>query len=238
MIECSRISPFYPLHGEALHGGFIERLYQETEGLPFFLIEYLLAITNGVLSAESENWTPPGSVRELLHSRLKAVSETGRQLLGAAAVIGRSFDFDTLREVSGRGEEETVNALEELIAQGLVEEVDVSVNERALKYDFSHERLRSLVYEETSLARRRLLHRRVAEAFIGRTRENRILGTLAGQIAYHFDKSGNEALAAEYFKLAGDYARSLYANAEALTHYRMALALGYSDAAILHESCR
>jgi tetratricopeptide (TPR) repeat protein len=196
----------------------------------------LLAITNGVLSAKSENWSPPASVRELLYSRLKAVSETGRQLLGAAAVIGHSFDFDILREVSGRGEEEAVNALEELIAQGLVEEVDASVNEKALKYDFSHERLRSLVYEETSLARLRLLHRRVAEALIGHTRENRILGTLAGQIAYHFDKSGNEALAAEYFKLAGDYSRSLYANAQALTHYRMALALGYSNASILHES--
>jgi DNA-binding SARP family transcriptional activator len=224
------------LDDEALKEGFIERLYQETEGLPFFLIEYLLAVINGVLSAESENWSPPVSVRELLHSRLKAVSETGKQLLGAAAVIGRSFDFETLREVSGRGEEETVNALEELIAQGIVEEVDVSKSERALKYDFSHERLRSLVYEETSLARRRLLHRRVAETLIGHTRENRLLGNLAGQIAYHFDKSGNEAVAAEYFKLAGDHARSLYANAEALTHYRMALALGYADAAILHES--
>jgi DNA-binding SARP family transcriptional activator/Tfp pilus assembly protein PilF len=224
------------LDDEAMKDGFIERLYQETEGLPFFLIEYLLAITNGVMFAESENWSPPVSVRELLHSRLKAVSETGKQLLGAAAVIGRSFDFDTLREVSGRGEEETVNALEELIAQGIVEEVDVSTSERALKYDFSHERLRSLVYEETSLARRRLLHRRVAETLIGHTRENRLLGNLAGQIAFHFDKSGNEAVAAEYFKLAGDHARSLYANAEALTHYRMALALGHADAAILHES--
>ena len=224
------------LDKKALNEDFIEHLYQETEGLPFFLIEYLLAISNGVLPAESEHWSPPGSVRELLHSRLNAVGETGRQLLGAAAVIGRSFDFDTLREVSGRGEEETVNALEELIAQGLVEEVDVSTSDRVLKYDFSHERLRSLVYEETSLARRRLLHRRVAEAFIGSTRENRILGTLAGQIAYHYEKSGNEAVAAEYFKQAGDYARSLYANTEALKHYRIALALGYSNAAILHES--
>ncbi|HYX48425.1 MAG TPA: tetratricopeptide repeat protein, partial [Ktedonobacteraceae bacterium] len=225
-----------PLDNKNLSNGFVDRLFQETEGLPFFLIEYLLAFTSGILTAESEHWSPPGSVRELLNSRLKAVSETGKQLLGAAAVIGRSFDFDTLREVSGRGEEETVNALEELIAQGLVEEVDVSMGEKTLKYDFSHERLRSLVYEETSLARRRLLHRRVAETLIGHTRENRIPGTLAGQIAYHYEKSGNEAVAAEYFKQAGDYARSLYANAEALTHYRTALALGYADAAILHEN--
>ena len=220
----------------ALSGRLIERLYQETEGLPFFLIEYLLAITKGMLSPEKEDWSPPGGVRELLNSRLNMVSETGRQLLSTASVIGRSFDFDTLREVSGRGEEETVIALEELIAQGLVEEVHADVGEQALQYDFTHERLRVLVYEETSFARRRLLHRRVAEALVGRTRDHRAIGMLTGQIAYHYRVAGNESRAAEYFKLAGDYARSLYANAEALAHFQMALALGYPDPAVLHES--
>lgn len=219
-----------------LPGGLVERLYQETEGLPFFLIEYLTAIKKGVLSAESDDWSPPGGVRDLLYSRLNIVSETGWQLLSTAAVIGRSFDFDTLREVSGRSEEETVIALEELIAQGLVEEVRGGTGEQALNYDFSHEKLRALVYEETSLARRRLLHRRVAEALIARTRENHEIGVLAGQIAHHYRMAGNELTAAEYFKLAGEHARSLYANAEALEHFRMALALGHPDTAALHES--
>jgi predicted ATPase/DNA-binding SARP family transcriptional activator len=216
--------------------GLVERLYQETEGLPYFLIEYLVAIAKGVLSAESEDWSPPGGVRELLYSRLNTVSETGRQLLSTAAVIGRSFDFDTLREVSGRSEEETVVALEELIAQGLVEEIRGSVGEQALNYDFSHERLRALVNEETSLARLRLLHRRVAEALVGRTRENRSIGVVASQIAYHYRMAGNESIASEYYKLAGEQARSLYANGEALAHLQMALALGHPDTAMLHES--
>ena len=59
------------LDKKVLNEDFIAHLYQETEGLPFFLIEYLLAMTNGVLPVESEYWSPPGSVRELLHSRLK-----------------------------------------------------------------------------------------------------------------------------------------------------------------------
>src|SRR5260221_14016306 len=67
-------------------------------------------------------------------------------------------------------------------------------------------------------------------------RENRSTGMLAGQIAYHYQMAGNEAAAAEYFKLAGELARSLYANAEALAHLRMALALGHPDAAALHVS--
>src|SRR3712207_8217280 len=42
--------------------------------------------------------------------------------------------------------------------QGLVEEVQ-GIGDRSPAYDFGHEKLRALVYEETSLARRRLLHR-------------------------------------------------------------------------------
>ena len=40
--------------------------------------------------------------------------------------------------------------------------------------------------------------------------------------------AGNEPAAAEYFRLAGEYARALYANAQALAHFRLALALGLS----------
>lgn len=213
-----------------------ERLYRETEGLPFFLIEYLAMIAQGADAPGAGEWSLPRGVRALLHSRLAGVSETGSQLLSAAAVIGRSFDFDTLREASGRSEEEAVVGLEELTAQGLIMEVGGGDGPGRLSYDFNHEKLRSLVYEETSLARRRLLHRRVAGALVARARGRREAGPLAGQIAHHYRLAGQEAEAAEYFKLAGEHARSLYANAEALAHFRAALALGHPDAAALHEA--
>lgn len=213
-----------------------DRLYEETEGLPFFLVEYLAALETGALAAHKSAWTLPGSVRDLLSSRLASVSETGGQLLTAAAVIGRSFDFDTLREASGRTEEETVTALEELLAHGLVKEVRSGTSDQAIIYDFSHEKLRELVYEDASLARRRLLHRRVAEALVSRARSQRASIPRAGQIALHYRLAGNDATAAEYYKLAGEYARSLYANAEALAHFDTALALGHPEPAALHEA--
>ncbi len=215
---------------------FVHRLYTETEGIPFFLIEYLTAIEKGVLNTEEADWSLTGGIRGLLSSRLSAVDEIGWQLLNTAAVIGRSFDFDTLREASGRSEDETITALETLIAQGLVEEVQRHTSEYNLTYDFSHEKLRNFVYEETSLARRRLLHRRIAEALVGHARGHRDDGPLAGQIAYHYRLAGNDAAAADYFKLAGEYARTLYANTEALAHLQLALALGHPDMAMLHEA--
>jgi tetratricopeptide (TPR) repeat protein len=88
-----------------------------------------------------------------------------------------------------------------------------------------------LIYEETGLARRRLLHQRVAQALIDRLRTP----ASAGSIAQHYQLAGRLAEAAEYFYRAGEYAQALYANAEALAHYQAALTAGYPDVARLHE---
>jgi len=228
------------------------RLYQETEGVPLFLTEYLSAITGGLFKPDDNNWDLPLGVRDLLSSRLTVVGETSRQLLGTAATIGRSFDFDTLREASGRSEEETVVGLEELISQGLVQEVrgngrqgqdgvpwshHHSINtELSLVYDFCHEKLRSLVYDEMTLARRRLLHRRIAEILVAHLRGQPKTSALTGQIAHHYLAAGNTEAAAQYFLQAGEYARSLYAHAEALAHLRLALSLGHPDVAYLQAA--
>ena len=212
-----------------------KRLYRDTEGLPFFLVEYLATLT-GSPDTGGDHWALPSSVRHLLHSRLAAVSGTARQLLDAGAVIGRSFDFGTLQKASGRGDEETIVALEALIAQGLVNETKGSDVTGDLTYDFSHEQLRALVYEEISLARCRLLHRRVAEAQVSRSRGRRDSGSFASLIAQHYRLAGQDSEAADYFRLAGDHARALFANVEASSHYRSALVLGHSDAGALHEA--
>ena len=211
------------------------RLYEETEGLPLFLAEYLAAISGGALEADGGAWSLPDGVRGLLHGRLRALGQTDAQLLAAAAVIGRSFDFDTPREASGRGEEETIAALEALISARLIREVPQEAGEGPV-YDFSHDKLRALVYEETSLARKRLLHRRVAGALASRARRLPEPGSTAAQTAHHYRLAGHDREAAESYKLAGEHARALSANAEALSHLGAALALGHPDAAGLHEA--
>jgi DNA-binding SARP family transcriptional activator len=211
------------------------RLHDETEGVPFLVVEYLTAVTMGALVSENEVWPLPGGVRDLVHSRLAAVSEIGRQVLTAAAVIGRSFDFESLRLASGRGDEETLRAVEELLSRGLIREVAEDADKPGPAYDFGHEKLRAVVYDEANLARRRLLHRRVATALADRARGGEP-GALASQIAWHYREGGQTASAAEYYALAGKHARSLFANTEALAHYQRALELGHPDRAALYEA--
>ncbi len=242
MIALSRLGPRdirELVHASQPAGGapseeLARRLHEETEGLPLFVVEYLTAMAQGVLSTNDREWALPGGVRHLLQSRLNGVGETAWQILTAAAAIGRSFEFETVREASGRSEDETVAALEELIAHGLVKEV--AGRPEALTYDFSHDKVRTLVYDDTSLARKRLLHRRIAEALVARTRNTREPGQFAGQIADHFAAAGRDAEAADYYKLAGERARTLYAHAEALAHLKLALALGHPQGAVLYEA--
>ena len=199
------------------------RVYLESEGLPLFVAEYLAALRAGEGAEESL----PGEVRSLLGARLGNLSEVARQVLGAAAVVGRSFELDTVREVSGRSDEEAVTALEELVAQGVVRELTGA--EPA--YDFWHEKLRALVYEQMTQSRRRLLHARVAATLgKGRPRDGS-----AALIASHLHLAGDQAGAAQQHYRAAQHAASLHAYIDALEHLEAALALGYPDPARLLE---
>lgn len=218
---------------------FGRRLYQETEGLPFFIIEYLHLLGKGGEGGPSQDWAMPGGVRDLLHSRLAQLSETARQLLQTAAVIGRAFDYDVLRAASGRSEEEGIAGMEELADRGLIRESRAATGAAGGEvprplYDFSHDKLRLLVYEEISLARRRLLHKRVADVLLSRPRAE--IPAASAQIAHHYRLAGNVEAAAEYYLRAGRYARDLFANTEALAHFGNALALGHPERAWLNEA--
>ena len=204
-----------------------ETLFEESEGLPLYVAE-ALASSNPV------GGPIPGGVAALLRSRIAATSDLARQLLSAAAVIGRSFEFETVRMASGRGEEEAIVGLEELVRRGLIVEV-APVGGGDVRHDFSHGRLRDIAYESIGLARRRLLHRRVADAI----RAGGVEGDDPARwslIAHHEGIAGRSSEAAVAHRMAGEHARAVFANREAREHFEAALALGDVRVVELHES--
>ena len=193
------------VHPDAVDAGVVHRFWETTEGVPLLLVEYLRASDGDAL---------PRGAQDALRARLDPISQTGRQILSAASVLGRSFDVDVVRAVSGRTDEETVTALEELVRRGVI-------REREADYDFDHELLRRVVYADTSLARRRLLHGRAAAA---------VTSPLAA-VARHHQLAGHDAAAASAYQRAGQQAREVFANDEALAHFSAALQLGHPDRA-------
>jgi DNA-binding SARP family transcriptional activator/tetratricopeptide (TPR) repeat protein len=205
---------------------FIDAVAADSEGLPLHIVEALA-------SGERVGGDLPRGVQQLLRERVASVGETAAQVLSAAAVIGRSFELEALRYASGRSEDETVDAVEELMRRGIVREIG-SLPMGRIRYDFSHGRLRDTALETTSLARRRLLHRRVADALRldldGTGRDDVARYAL---VAGHERAAGRTVEAAEAYREAADRAQAVFANREAIDHLAAALALGHPDAADL-----
>lgn len=197
-----------------------ERVFRESEGLPLFVAELISSPDRSDAGQPAAHGA--GGVRAMLGARLDAVTDISAQVLGAAAIIGRTFDADDLRAVSGRSDDEIVSALEELTVRGIVAELEHG-------YDFSHERLRTVAEERMGRARRRLLHRRTAQALSAQRGDHAL-------IARHLELAGDDHEAALAYAAAGDHARGLSAWAEGIAHYQAALALDHDDPAGLHES--
>ena len=208
----------------------VSRLLAETRGLPMLVREYVEALRAAKApeadASEPGPWWPPASVRDLLRTRLQAVSEAARQMLTAAAVLGSDNDADLLRAVSGRGEDEIVEAIDEALVRSLLTEIPPPSPQQAPSYGFPYEALRRTVYESATLARRRLLHGRAADVLV-RRHERDPATTRAAAVAGHLQLAGRDEEAAQWWWRAAEVARELYAHAEAHAHLTKALALGY-----------
>ena len=213
--------------GMTASDAYIDAILADSEGLPLHVAEVLA-------SGEDPGVAIPGGVRALLRERIGSVGETAGQVLSAAAVIGRVFDLTTVRSTSGRSEEETVLAMEALVRRGLILEYPDAVG-RTVRYDFSHGNVRDAAYDATSMARRRLLHRRTAEAL-------RVEPSAAARddvawhvlIAGHERQAGRFVEAADSYRAAAEGAQAVFANREAIRHLDAALALGHPEASALH----
>jgi DNA-binding SARP family transcriptional activator/tetratricopeptide (TPR) repeat protein len=226
----------------------VPRLLEQTRGLPMLVREYVEALRSagpypessgtpesGAPGSAEADWWPPASVRDLFRTRLQAVSEPTLQMLTAAAVLGSDNDADLLRAVSGRGDDEIVEAIEEALGRALLTEIPpptspalLAAGNRAPSYGFPYEALRRTAYESATLARRRLLHGRAADILVRRY-ERDPAGTRAATVAGHLQLAGRDAEAAQWWWRASELARELYAHEQAYAHLVRALALGFAQ---------
>jgi DNA-binding SARP family transcriptional activator len=154
----------------------------------------------------------PG-IRDMVLARVAQLPESARTLLEQLAVIGRLVSLDLIERLAGP---EGLDAAQHLLERRLLVEGDGG------RLAFEHELVRAIVSAALPSPRRRLLHRRAAEAIAalhGRRPER------AAEIAYHAGASGRgaEADVLRYATRAGDHARRNFGYRQALEHYEAAV---------------
>ncbi len=165
---------------------------------------------------------PPGDhalpqVQSVVAARLALLSDDARAAAEVAAAVGRDFRFDILAQASDLEEDALVRALDELWRRHIVR---VQADER---WDFSHDRIREVAYSGIGPARRRLIHRRIAQGmellFANR------LDDVSASIAVHLDRGGQPARAVPFLERAAAVATRVSANEEAIRCLTQALSL-------------
>jgi DNA-binding SARP family transcriptional activator/predicted ATPase len=203
------------LSEDAIDPDMAAQLFSETEGNPLFIVEI-------VRSGERKDplRTGPSSslkIQAVIEYRLAQLSPSARRLANLAAVIGRAFAYDVLAAASNEDEDRLVSGLDELWRRRIIREQ--SEND----YDFSHNRIREIAYNNLSAANRRLLHRRVAEAIKTVRRDN--LDPYCQQIALHFEAAREIESAVTFYQRAGQVAQQVYATQDAIQLYEHGLVL-------------
>lgn len=192
---------------------FVRRIYQETEGNPFFIIETIRAVRDAggewtrSLPTDEQGQRPfmaiPLEVQAVIQSRLDRLSEESRLALGVAAAIGREFSFELLREVSQMDTQFLLDALDEWLARNIVRETSEG-------YDFTHEKLGQVAYQQLTRARRQWFHLRIAE-YLERSGPD----VDPAKLAHHYYLSGEPGRALPYLIQAGERALSVRSYADA-----------------------
>ena len=166
----------------------------------------------------------PESVQSLLASRVDRLASADRNLLQAAAVIGRRFDPELVVAVAGAGGN-VAFSFSPMEALDLIHRADGSND-----YLFKHALVRDALYNGLLSAPRTALHLRVAEE-LERRGGNR-LTEIAETLAHHYGATERADKAFAYLALAGHKSLDIYSNAEAEHFYRQALAIFET-----HPSC-
>jgi class 3 adenylate cyclase/tetratricopeptide (TPR) repeat protein len=200
---------------------------QKAEGNPFYLEEVTRSFVDaGILTRSDSGYTlarpvtpqdVPDTVQGVIMARIDRLAETRKRTIQTAAVIGRQFGAHLLGQIAdiqGRLED----SLAELRSLEFIYEKALFPD---LEYVFKHALVQDVAYGSLLKPRRRALHE-----LVGRAMEELYADRLddhVAELAHHFAQGEVWAKAFVYARRAGDRARAIFANREAIHFYTQAL---------------
>jgi DNA-binding SARP family transcriptional activator len=216
----------------------VRALHAQTEGNPLFISQIVREL--GRAGVDLNTAGPPDlhglglpeGVRRVIAHRLGGLGEETEQWLRVAAVIGRDFDAALVERVSPLDEDQSITALEEALAAGVVSEQAARPRGAATTpfgYSFTHVLIRETLYEEMSAPRRARIHRRVGEALEQLDPGDREADDeRVAMLAEHFTRAAGPQdadKAIRYAMQAAERATAMLAYEQAAEHYARALAV-------------
>ena len=137
-------------------------VHERSEGNPFVLEEMLKEALDRGRPLDAVPLELPETVREAVLLRLGRLDPEHVEILRAAAILGRSFDYALLVEVAEADEASVLAALEAAVSQQLL----VEETQAAHRYSWRHALTQEAIADDVVLPKRLRAHSRAADALL------------------------------------------------------------------------
>ncbi len=215
--------------GHRFPSEFPKLIHAKTEGSPLFMADLVRYLRDrNVIAQTSGTWMLasglpdierelPESVRGMIERKITQLSEEDHKLLTVASVQGYEFDSAVVAQVLSLDAdkiEERLEKLERVFAfVKLTSETEFPNRTLTMRYRFIHVLYQNALYTSLRATRRATLSREVAQTIEGFYGERK--ASVANELAALYETGREFAKAADYFHLAAEHARQVFAEQEA-----------------------
>jgi anti-anti-sigma factor len=206
--------------GQEVPMDLVSAIFRRTQGNPLFVNEITQSLLDeGVVSQRDGKWRLtsvveaelPQNLSDAIMRRFNRLHKETQTLLYQAAILGLTFNFADLHEMSDLSEWDALDNLEFALERQLIRAVP---HQGGLR--FKHPYIRRVLHNNLGQLKRRLMHREAGEALERRHAET---GAKAIVLAHHFWQAEVMPEALTYSKQAARQAEIIYASNSALFWY-------------------
>ncbi|MBW2096629.1 MAG: AAA family ATPase [Deltaproteobacteria bacterium] len=183
-------------------------ILEKTEGIPFFVEEFVRSLQDLSLIERKENRyclakdvqtvTFPSTVQEVIMARVDTLPEGAKEVLQTGSVIEREFSYEMIKRVTMLPERELLSHLSALKDSELLYERGIYPE---TTYIFKHALTREVVYDSILTRKKKDLHERTGNAIEELYKDD--ISEHYGLLARHYLLSENYEKSGEFSRLAG-----------------------------------
>jgi class 3 adenylate cyclase/tetratricopeptide (TPR) repeat protein len=192
---------------EDLAGNLEELILEKTEGVPFFIEEFIRSLIDLKIIEREENTyrivkdletvTIPSTIQDIIMARVDSLPEGAKEVLQTGSVIEREFTYELIKQVTGLPEQELLSHLSALKDCELLYERGIYPQST---YIFKHALTQEVVYDSILAKKKKQLHHQIGDAI-----EELYKGTIDeyySLLAEHYVEGENYEKGAEYSRFA------------------------------------
>jgi len=208
---------------EDLASDLEELILEKTEGVPFFIEEFIKSLKDLSiierkdnkyhLAKDMEEVTIPSTIQDIIMARVDTLSEGAKEVLQTGSVIEREFTYELIKQVTGLPEHELLSHLSALKDCELLYERGIYPQSTLI---YKHALTQEVIYNSILAKKKKQLHHQIGDAIEELYKGN--IDEYYSLLAEHYIEGEDYEKGAEFSRLAGRNAGKGASFAEAIAY--------------------